>query len=102
MSFPKFNKKATLRGGKVRVAGPLRLAKGEQKAGLEVRFLIIQGNVTARGTGKPTTSGWGGTAAKGRLQVGPAQAVGLAIAVKRGPAHGFATHEWSEPIQLTK
>jgi hypothetical protein len=107
MGASQFDSPARLQDdGQIRVEGPQRLERFEMASGIptvEYRFLLVQGGVVVKGSGKNWGSGmWEGKTDEGQapLQKGPVLAVGLAIIANMEEHPGFTTFSWAEQIEL--
>ena len=101
MGASQFDRRAfQLPDGMTRVTGPQRFAFPIEE--VEYRFLLVQGDVTVKGTGSGQGSTWSGTTDpdQARLHEGPVLGVGLAIVVDAGGSPGFLTFSWSEQLEL--
>ena len=102
MPASQFNSPATLLAdGSVAVEGRLDVDPAAMLGEVEFRFLLVQGEVVARGRGQGTPGFWHGTTLVGQppLQEGDALAIGLAFLARGGPA-GFETFSWADQIRL--
>jgi hypothetical protein len=105
MPFSQFNSPATLRAdGTVQVTGPFTVAEPVQD--VEFRFMIVQNDVVVegRGRGRGGSGGWSGETdrGQGRLEEGPALAIGLALLARKRPGRGYETFTWSGQIELKR
>lgn len=102
MAASQFDSPATLKpDGTVTVSGGL----ADSLAALpdvEVRFVLVQGDVVIQGSGRGSNDRWEGAApaGQGTLQAGSVMAVGLAFGATLTPQPGFLTTPWSEQIDL--
>jgi hypothetical protein len=107
MGASQFHSPAHLGPDGVNVDGPhefVATAEGSAPK-VEYRFLLIQGNVVAKGSGDGwNTAEWHGSTDEGHegLQEGQVLAVGLAISTSTTDPPGFTTFSWSEQIELKR
>jgi hypothetical protein len=87
---------------KVLVTGAQHPQPATEGGRVAYHFLLIQGDVIARGTGRGHGEVWSGVTEDGEpeLQLGPALAIGLAILPRKAPEPGFMTFGWSKQIEL--
>ena len=103
MPNSQFNSPAKIQSDhRVLVSGPQKPHPATDGGKVVYHFLLIQGDVIAKGTGQGHGEDWTGLTEEfgPELQVGPALAVGLAILPRGAPAPGFMTFSWSEQIEL--
>jgi hypothetical protein len=102
MPASQFNSPATLLGdGSVAVEGSLDNDPTAMLSAVELRFLLVQGDVVVQGRGQGTAGIWTGNTLLGEppLQEGNALAIGLAFVPRRSPP-GFELFSWSDQIRL--
>lgn len=102
MAASQFDSPATLKpDGTVAVSGGLDDSLAVLPA-VEVRFLLVQGDIVIQGSGQGSSDRWEGVAPSGQgtLQAGSVVAVGLAFGAALTPQPGFLSTPWSEEIDL--
>jgi hypothetical protein len=102
MAASQFDSPATLKpDGTVAVSGGLDDSLAALPA-VEVRFLLVQGDIVIQGSGQGSNDRWEGVAPSGQgtLQAGSVVAVGLAFGAALTPQPGFLSTPWSEQIDL--
>jgi hypothetical protein len=105
MPHSQFDSPATLRGdGTVQVTGSFTLAEPVQD--VEFRFMIVQNDEVAEGTGRGqgNSGRWAGQTGHGQQQLeeGTALAIGLALIARTEPGRGYETFTWSGQIELKR
>jgi hypothetical protein len=94
----------------VRVTGTVEPARDPQgrvvprTTPVQFHFLVVQdgGNRWVSGQAETLERSWAGTATGGPgVQLGPAQACGLAVVARESPKPAFETFAWFEQIEVT-
>lgn len=106
MPASQFDSPGTIRpNGRVHLTGTVNL--DEPGKDVEVRFLIVQGDLVVEGRGRGEGGGprWSGRTEEdsGQLQEGSALAIGLGLVSRDSkPGVGFQTVTWSAQIELER
>jgi hypothetical protein len=105
MPHSQFDSPAILRpDGSVQVTGSFTVTPPVQD--VEFRFMIVQNDEVAEGTGRGqgNSGRWSGETdrGQGRLEEGSALAIGLALLARTEPGRGYETLTWSGQIELKR
>jgi hypothetical protein len=103
MPISQFESPAKLQpDGSIKVRGDLQVDPPATASDVDIRFMLVQGDVVVEGTGKGSSSGWAGTTAAGQgsLKAGIVQAIGLGVVTRKGPNPGYEPFTWSGEIDL--
>jgi hypothetical protein len=85
----------------IRVKGETRADPPESSGNLRVHVAIVQGQRTATvdGTASGVHPEWEFSGPSGRVEAGPAQAIGLTVELHRTPL-AFQTFTWAQEVQV--
>ena len=69
---------------------------------MRYHFILVQGDVVAKGTGTGHGTTWSGMTDpdQPQLQLGEVLALGLGVLATTAPSQGFLTFSWSDEIEL--
>jgi hypothetical protein len=103
MPNSQFNSPARMESdGRIVVGGTQQVQPPASAPEVKYHFILVQGDVVAKGTGTGHGATWTGITDPGepQLQLGRVLALGLGILATTAPSQGFLTFSWSDEIEL--
>jgi hypothetical protein len=103
MPNSQFNSPARMQSdGRIVVGGTQHVQPLSSASQVQYHFILVQGDVVAKGTGTGHGSTWTGITDPNQphLQLGGVLALGLGVLATTAPSQGFLTFSWSDEIEL--